>query len=96
VGVTPLLLRDTAPRKQRDTTYRFSTGTTQFKPLAGSIEGETGLCQLPSDEVTYSAPGDEEALVAVIEAIFESHPYEEPLILAEYTLQIRVRRRQPQ
>jgi len=40
--------------------------------------------------------GDEEALAAVIEAIYESHPYEEPVIFAEHALQIRFRRRQPQ
>jgi len=67
-----------APRKQRDTTFRSSTGTLQFKPLAGSKEGETDLYQLPSDEISFTVPDDEEALAAVIEAIYESHPYEEP------------------
>ena len=58
--------------------FMSSTGTLQFKPLAGSKEGETDLYQLPSDEISFTVPDDEAELSAVIEAIYESHPYEEP------------------
>ena len=55
----------------------------QFKALQDSIEGQTDLYQLPSQQVSFTIPVDEDTLAAVIEAIYESHPYEEPLILVQ-------------
>ena len=58
-------------------------GTLQFKALQGSKEGESQLYELPSQQVSFTVPADEEVLAAVIEAIYESHPYEEPVILVK-------------
>ena len=63
--------------------FRSKTGTLQFKPLEGSKPGQASLYQLPSDEISFTLPQDEQMLAAVIEAIFESHPYEEPVILIQ-------------
>jgi hypothetical protein len=46
-------------------------------------EDESQLYELPSQEVSFTVPGDEETLAAVIEAIYESHPYEEQVILVQ-------------
>ena len=55
----------------------------QFKALQDSIEGQTDLYQLPSQQVSFTVPAHEELLAALIEAIFESHPYEQPVILVQ-------------
>lgn len=69
--------------------FRSNTGTLQFKSLEGSKPGATDLFQLPSDEISFSLPQDDQILAAVIEAIFESHPYEEPVILIQPVMSTR-------
>jgi len=75
--------------KYEQVAFRSNTGTLQFKPLEGSKPGETDLFQLPSDEISFTLPQDNQILAAVIEAIFESHPYEEPVILIQPVMSTR-------
>jgi hypothetical protein len=66
--------------KYEQVAFRSNTGTLQFKPLEGSKPGATELIEVPCDEISITVPQDEGTISAVIEAIFESHPYEEPVI----------------
>ena len=75
--------------KYEQVAFRSNTGTLQFKSLEGSIQGETDLEQLPSDEISFNLPRDEQMIAAVIEAIYESHPYEEPVILIQRVMSTR-------
>ena len=53
------------------------------------MPGDGVLEKLPSDEISFTLPRDEQMMAAVIEAIFESHPYEEPVILIQLVLSTR-------
>ena len=75
--------------KYEQVAFRSNTGILQFKSLEGSIQGETGLEQLPSDEISFTLPRDDQVITAVIEAIYESHPYEEPVILIQPVMSTR-------
>ena len=61
----------------------LQAGTLQFKALQDSIEGGSELYQLPGQQVSFTFPAHEELLAALIEAIYESHPYEQPPILVQ-------------
>ncbi len=63
--------------------FRYRTGTQQYKPLAGSKTGEAELIHIPCDEMSFTLPKHDELITAVIDAIFESHPHEEPVILIQ-------------
>lgn len=63
--------------------FRYNAGTQQFKPLEGSKSGEAALRHIPCDEISFTVPKHDEIISAVIEAIFESHPHEEPVILIQ-------------
>lgn len=69
--------------------FRTNAGSQQFKPLEGSMPGETDLITISCDEISFTVPKNDEALTAVIEAIFESHPYEEPVILIQEVMSTR-------
>lgn len=69
--------------------FRSSTGSQQFKPLEGSMPGETGLITISCDEISFTVPKNDETVAAVIEAIFQSHPYEEPVILIQEVMSTR-------
>ncbi len=71
--------------------FRYNAGTQQFKPLEGSISGETELIHVPCDEISFTVPKNDEMIAAVIEAIFESHPYEEPVILIQEVMSTRLK-----
>lgn len=73
-GVSPLRYG-----RYEQVAFRSNTGTLQFKPLEGSKEGATELIVVPCDEISLTIPQNEGTISAVIEAIFESHPYEEPV-----------------
>jgi hypothetical protein len=75
--------------KYEHVAFRSNTGTLQFKPLEGSKPVETDLLQLPSDDISFTLPQDDQIVAAVIEAIFESHPYEEPVILIQPVMSTR-------
>ncbi len=63
--------------------FRHRRGIQQYKPLTGSKTGEAELTQISSDEISFAVPIDEQTMVAVIDAVFESHPHEEPVILIQ-------------
>jgi hypothetical protein len=69
--------------------FRYNAGTLQFKPLEGSQDGDIDLIHVACDEISFYLPKNEKMLAAVIEAIFESHPYEEPVILIQEVLSTR-------
>lgn len=75
--------------KYEQVAFRSSTGTLQFKPLEGSKEGDSELLQLPCDEISFTVPQDEGTIAAVIDAIIESHPYEEPVVLIQTVMSTR-------
>ena len=63
--------------------FRNRTGLQQYRPLDGSKTGEAELIHIPCDEISFTVPNHDEVITAVIEAIFESHPHEEPVILIQ-------------
>ena len=69
--------------------FRHNAGTQQFKPLEGSCSGETALQVVSCDEVSFTLPKDDGILRDVIEAIFGTHPYEEPVIQIQEILSTR-------
>ncbi len=69
--------------------FRYGGGTLQFKPFEGSKPGETDLIHVPCDEISFTVPKNDEMIAGVIEAIFESHPYEEPVILIQEVMSTR-------
>ena len=75
--------------------FRYNAGTQQFKPLEGSKRGETELIHVLCDEISFTVPKHDETMAAVIEAIFESHPYEEPVILIQEVMSTRFKYGQP-
>lgn len=69
--------------------FKYNNGTLQFKPLESAIGGAEDLNQLPCDEISFYLPKNDALIASVIEAIFESHPYEEPVILIQEVLRTR-------
>ena len=69
--------------------FRSSTGIQQYRSLAGSQPGEGELVHVPCDEISFAVPKQDEIVTAVIEAIFECHPYEEPVILIPDVMRTR-------
>lgn len=67
--------------------FSYTAGIQQYKPLIGSKTGEAELIHIPCDEISFTVPKQDE--VAVIDAIYESHPHEEPVILIQEVLRTR-------
>jgi hypothetical protein len=53
------------------------------------MPGETDLITVPCDEISCTVPKNDKAMAAVIEAIFQSHPYEEPVVLIQEVMSTR-------
>ena len=66
--------------------FRYSKGIQQYKPLVGSKKGKAELVHIPCDEISFTVPQHDEVITAVIDAIFETHPHEEPVILIQEVL----------
>lgn len=60
--------------------FRSRAGIQQYKPLVGSKTGEEELTHIWCDEISFTVPKRDETISAVIDALFESHPHEEPVI----------------
>ena len=58
-------------------------GIQQSQPLAGSRMGPSELVRIPSDEISFSIPKHDELKIAGIDAILDSHPYEELVIIIQ-------------
>lgn len=78
VSVTPLRYGN-----YEQVAFRCRGGIQQYKPLAGSKTGEAELVHILSDEVSFTIPKHDEIITAVIDAVFQSHPHEEPVILIQ-------------
>ena len=71
--------------------FRHRGGTQQYRPLAGSKTGEAELIHIQCDEISFTVPDHEEIIATVIDAIFGSHPHEEPVILIQKVICTRFR-----
>lgn len=61
--------------------FRSASGVEQFRPLAGSRAGaQEELSEYKTTRVSFSIPQDPGTLRKTIDAIRNSHPYEEPVI----------------
>jgi hypothetical protein len=69
--------------------FTTNAGSQQFKPLEGSKPGDTDLITISCNEISFTVPKNDETVAAVIEAIFQSHPYEEPVILIQEVMSTR-------
>lgn len=69
--------------------YRCSAGTLQFKPLEGSKPGDDDLIHIPCDELSFTVPKNDKMITSVIEAIYQNHPYEEPVIIIQEVMSTR-------
>lgn len=69
--------------------FRYNAGTLQFKPLEGSKPIETDLIHIACDEISFTVPKSDEMMATVIETIYETHPYEEPVVLIQEVMSTR-------
>ena len=61
--------------------FRSAPGVEQFRPLSGSRAGaQEELSEYKTTRVSFSIPQDPETLRKALDAIRNSHPYEEPVI----------------
>ena len=86
INITPLMYGN-----YEQVAFRSNTGIQQFRGLPGSKTGETELIHIRCDEILFTVPNHDEVITAVIDAIFESHPHEEPVILIQDVLRTRFR-----
>ena len=64
--------------------FRSASGVEQFRPLTGSRAGaQDELSEYKTTRVSFSIPQDPVTLRKTIDAIRNSHPYEEPVINAQ-------------
>ena len=75
ISVTPLRYG-----RYKQVVFRQDKGMQQFEPLVGSKTGEAALVHIECDQISFTVPCQDEVIVSVIDAIFESHPHEEPVI----------------
>jgi hypothetical protein len=62
--------------------YQSGPGIERYRPLEGAAAGaETALRKRPGTvEVSFELPDDQHLVTQVIEAIFQAHSYQEPVI----------------
>lgn len=65
--------------------YQSATGIERYRPLQGAAAGaETELRRRPGVvEISFELPDDQPLLERVVEAIFQAHSYQEPVIRAQ-------------
>lgn len=61
--------------------FTYTEGDQQYKPLKGSKSGEVDLVHVPSEEISFILPKNNEILKSIIEITYKNHPYEEPVII---------------
>ncbi len=71
--------------------YEFSAGVERYRPLQGTYTGpETELRKRPGIvSVNFELPPDQSLLEQVVEAIFQVHSYQEPLIRVQEIVSCR-------
>lgn len=61
--------------------FESATGSQYFRPVEGSHMGDTAeTVEMPTRTLTFSLPRDPQLLADALEAIRETHSYEEPVI----------------
>lgn len=86
VKVAPLMMG-----KYDSNAYQSGAGIERYRPLEGAAAGpETGLRKRPGTvEVTFELPDDQNVIEQVIEVIFQTHSYQEPVIRLQNILASR-------
>jgi len=84
IQVTPLVYGN-----YERVSFTCRNGLQQYKPLVGSKMGEGDVINIVSDEISFTVPKHDQTIKAVIDAVFESHPYEEPVILIQDVMSTR-------
>jgi hypothetical protein len=76
-GVTPLTMG-----KYDSNAYVSSAGTEYYRPLEGAAAGpETAIRKRPGTvELSFELPDDPSLADRVVEAVFDAHSYQEPVI----------------
>ncbi|HEV2504092.1 MAG TPA: hypothetical protein VGV39_13525 [Mesorhizobium sp.] len=77
--------------KYDSNSYQSAEGTERYRPLPGAAAGpETELRKRPGVvEVFFEIPEDQQLLGKVVEAIFQAHSYQEPVIRIQSILSSR-------
>jgi hypothetical protein len=88
VKVVPLTMG-----KYDSNAYQSGAGVERYRPLEGAAAGaETDLRKRPGTvEVTFELPNDRNAIEQVIEVIFQTHSYQEPVIRLQNILASRTK-----
>jgi hypothetical protein len=88
VAITPL-----RTGKYDRNAYQSAHGTERYRPLDGAAAGpETELRRRPGTvEISFELPDDQALAAEVVEAIFQAHSYEEPVIRVQPILAARSR-----
>ena len=86
VKVVPLTMG-----KYDSNAYQSGAGIERYRPLEGAAAGpETELRKRPGTvEVTFELPEDQNVIGQVIEVIFQTHSYQEPVIRLQNILASR-------
>ncbi len=67
--------------------FRTSPGVQQFRSLPGGRNAPTEeAVTIPCVELSFFVPNDQAVLTAVLKAIYDTHPYEEPVIFVKESL----------
>lgn len=88
VKVVPLTMG-----KYDSNAYQSGAGIERYRPLEGAAAGpETELRKRPGTvEVTFELPEDQNVIGQVIEVIFQTHSYQEPVIRLQNILASRTK-----
>ena len=65
-------------------TFKTAAGIQQFRSLGSGRNIATGsIVEVPCVELSFFLTCDEEQTVQVLKSIYDSHPYEEPVVFVE-------------
>jgi hypothetical protein len=86
IKVTPLVMG-----KYDSNSYQTNAGIERYRPREGAAAGaEADVRKRPGTvEVSFELPDDRQIVDRVIEAIFQSHSYQEPAIRLQHLLSSR-------
>ena len=73
--------------------YQSGAGIERYRPLEGAVAGaETELRKRPGTvEVSFELPDDQSLVEQVVEVIFQTHSYQEPVIRVQNILASRTK-----
>ena len=71
--------------------FQSAAGIEYYRPLEGAVAGAEGETRRRPGivEVSFQLPRDQELLAQVVEAVFQTHSYQEPLIVVREGLASR-------